>query len=94
MPAAVASPATAVEDFCGGRAIAGTMGRLARLNARLADTSLAAQATIGALIVAVVSTVLSLENGPTWAIASGLVSGVVVGAAYYLGLRAGAAYRD
>lgn len=58
------------------------------LNAWLSARSLRGQAVIGGGVVALVTFVLNYSSGPVAALGAALVTGVVVGGAYYLGLRA------
>jgi hypothetical protein len=57
------------------------------VNAWLEEQSLRGQAVIGAAIVAIVTFVLNFSSGPVPAAGTAVISGVVIGGAYYVGLR-------
>lgn len=57
------------------------------VNAWLEDRSLAEQAVLGGALVAVLTFGLNYSTGIAEATVSALVSAVVVGTAYYIGLR-------
>jgi hypothetical protein len=57
------------------------------VNAWLEEQSLRGQAVIGAAIVAIVTFALNFSSGPVPAAGIAVGTGVVMGGAYYLGLR-------
>jgi len=57
------------------------------VNAWLEERSLRGQALIGAVIVAVITFLLNYSSGPVAATGIAAISGIVIGGAYYLGLR-------
>lgn len=58
------------------------------INAWLEEQSLRGQALIGSVLVASVTFALNYSSGPVAAAGTAAISGVVIGGAYYLGLRA------
>lgn len=58
-----------------------------KVNAWLREQSMAVQAAIGAVVVGVVSFALNYGQGPIVAVLSALLFAIVVGTAYYLGMR-------
>jgi hypothetical protein len=57
------------------------------INAWLEGQSLLGQALIGAVVVAIVTFALNYASGPVPAAGIALGTGVIMGGAYYLGLR-------
>ena len=58
-----------------------------RINAWLEEKSLRGQALIGVVVVAIVTFALNYSSGLVVAAVTAVISGVVIGGAYYLGLR-------
>ncbi|MCG1003374.1 MULTISPECIES: hypothetical protein [Halobacterium] len=57
------------------------------INAWLEGKPLLGQALIGAVVVAIVTFALNYSSGPIAAAGTAAISAVVIGGAYYLGLR-------
>lgn len=57
------------------------------INAWLEVQSLLGQALIGAVVVAIVTFALNYSSGAVAAAGTAAISGIVIGTAYYVGLR-------
>lgn len=57
------------------------------VNAWLEEQSFRGQALIGAVLVAILTFALNYSSGPVVAAGTAIISGTVMGGAYYLGLR-------